>query len=100
LQLRALNSTDQRNDIERAATDMSAVARPLCEPTIDWLQNILRVRNVQMLSGDDPRCTTAMKQHNHSSDDRLIQYRGKYSRHSRGQALTISRQITIRVPHV
>jgi hypothetical protein len=30
----------------------------------------------------------AMKKHNHSSDDRLIQYRGKYSRHSRGQALT------------
>ena len=29
-----------------------------------------------------------MKKHNHSSDDRLIQYRGKYSRHSRGQALT------------
>jgi hypothetical protein len=37
---------------------------------------------------DEPRCTTAMKKHNHSSDDRLIQYRGKYSRHSRGQALT------------
>jgi hypothetical protein len=29
-----------------------------------------------------------MKKHNHSSDDRLIQYRGKYSRHGRGQALT------------
>jgi hypothetical protein len=29
-----------------------------------------------------------MKKHNHSSDDRLIQYRGKYTRHSRGQALT------------
>src|ERR1700693_895153 len=37
---------------------------------------------------DRPRRTTAMKKHNHSSDDRPIQYRGKYSRHSRGQALT------------
>jgi hypothetical protein len=37
---------------------------------------------------DEPRRTTAMKKHNHSSDDRPIQYRGKYSRHSRGQALT------------
>jgi hypothetical protein len=35
-----------------------------------------------------PRRTTAMKKHNHSSDDRPIQYRGKYLRHSRGQALT------------
>jgi hypothetical protein len=40
----------------------------------------IRVRNA--------RRAMAMKQHNHSSDDRLIQYRGKYSRHSRGQALT------------
>jgi hypothetical protein len=39
-------------------------------------------------SRSDPRRTTAMKKHNHSSDDRPIQYRGKYSRHSRGQALT------------
>jgi hypothetical protein len=37
---------------------------------------------------DEPRRTTAMKQHNHSSDDRPIQYHGKVSRHSRGQALT------------
>jgi hypothetical protein len=37
---------------------------------------------------DEPRCTTAMKKHNHSSDDHLIQYRGEYPRHSRGQALT------------
>src|SRR3981189_1859142 len=37
---------------------------------------------------NEPRRTTAMKKHNHSSDDRPIQYRGKYSRHSRGQALT------------
>jgi hypothetical protein len=29
-----------------------------------------------------------MKKHNHSSDDRPIQYRGKHSRHSRGHALT------------
>jgi hypothetical protein len=29
-----------------------------------------------------------MKKHNHSSDDRLIQYQGKVSLHSRGQALT------------
>src|SRR6476660_6860400 len=34
------------------------------------------------------RCTTAVKKHNHSTDDTLIQYRGKYSRHGRGQALT------------
>jgi hypothetical protein len=27
-----------------------------------------------------------MKKHNHSSGDRAIQYDGKYSRHSRGQA--------------
>src|SRR5216684_3725297 len=45
-------------------------------------------RNVQVRSRDEPRCTTAMKKHNHSSDDRLIQYRGEYPRHSRGQALT------------
>src|ERR1700722_14691409 len=37
-----------------------------------------------------PRRTTAMKKHNHSSDDPPIQYRGKYSRHSPGQALTKS----------
>jgi hypothetical protein len=37
---------------------------------------------------DEPRRTTAMKEHNHSSDDRLIQYHGNYSRHGRGQALT------------
>jgi hypothetical protein len=29
-----------------------------------------------------------MEKHNHSSDDRLVQYGGKYSRHSRGQSLT------------
>src|SRR6267142_2615178 len=49
---------------------------------------ILSVQNVQVRSRDEPRRTTAMKKHNHSSDDRPIQYRGKYSRHSRGQALT------------
>src|SRR5260221_12453810 len=37
---------------------------------------------------DEPGRTTAMKKHNHSSDDRPVQYLGKYSRHSRGQALT------------
>ena len=35
-----------------------------------------------------PVSTTPVRKHNHSSDDTLIQYRGKYSRHSRGQALT------------
>jgi hypothetical protein len=40
------------------------------------------------IRGRNTRRTTAMKKHNHSSDDRPIQYRGKYSRHSRGQALT------------
>jgi hypothetical protein len=43
---------------------------------------------VQVRSRDEPRSTTALKKHNHSSDDRPIQYRGKVSRHSRGQALT------------
>src|SRR5229473_3974650 len=43
-------------------------------------------RNVQVRSRDEPRFTTAMKKHNHSRDDRPIQYRGQYSRHSRGQA--------------
>jgi hypothetical protein len=38
--------------------------------------------------GDEPRRATVMKKHNHSSDDRLIQYRGKYSRHSGDQSLT------------
>src|SRR6202048_4221460 len=33
-----------------------------------------------------------MKKNNHSSDDRLIQYRGKYSRHSRRPS---SRQIVL-----
>jgi len=51
---------------------------------MDRCRNILRVPNVR----NEPRRTTAMKKHNHSSDDRPIQYRGKYSRHSRGQALT------------
>jgi hypothetical protein len=51
-------------------------------------QIILRVKNVQVRSTDEPPYTTEMKKHNHSSDDRPIQYRGKYSRHSRGQALT------------
>jgi len=37
---------------------------------------------------DESRSVTAKKKHDHSSGDRLIQYRGKYSRHSRGQALT------------
>lgn len=36
----------------------------------------------------EPRRTTASEKHNHSSGDRLIQYRGRYSRHIRGQALT------------
>src|ERR1700737_2082582 len=51
-------------------------------------KDIRRVRNAQERSLDAPRCTAAMKKHNHSSDDRPIQYRGKYSRHSRDQALT------------
>jgi hypothetical protein len=34
----------------------------------------------------EPRFTLAMEKHNHSSGDRAIQYDGKYSRHSRGQA--------------
>jgi hypothetical protein len=72
---------------------------PLYKPVIDWYENILRARMCKCAGGGKPRCTTAMKKHNHSSDDLLIQYRGKYSRHSRGQALTISRQIIIRVPH-
>jgi hypothetical protein len=49
------------------------------------VQKYLSRRSAQQ---DDLRCTTAMKKHNHSSDDRLIQYRGKHSRHSRDQALT------------
>jgi hypothetical protein len=46
-----------------------------------------------MLQADSTRgarnalCTTAMKKHIHSSDDHLIQYRGKYLLHSRGQVL-------------
>jgi hypothetical protein len=51
--------------------------------------------------GAEPRRTPAMKQHNHSSDDHPIQYRGKVSRHIRGQARTQVRgQIAIQVPHV
>jgi hypothetical protein len=49
----------------------------------------------------EPRRTTAMKKHNHSSDDRLIQDRGKYSRHSGGQSLTnITSDRNTGVPHV
>jgi hypothetical protein len=39
-----------------------------------------------LIIGGEPRFTPAMKKHNHSSGDRAIQYDGKYSRHSRGQA--------------
>jgi hypothetical protein len=51
-------------------------------------KDIRHMRNAQVRSLDAPRCTAAMKKHNHSSDDRPIQYRGKYSRHSHDQALT------------
>jgi hypothetical protein len=66
---------------------------------MDWCENILHARMFKGACRDEPRCATAIEKHNHSSDDCLIQYCGKYSRHSRGQALTISRQIIIRVPH-
>jgi hypothetical protein len=39
-----------------------------------------------LIIGGEQRFTPAMKKHNHSSGDRPIQYDGKYSRHSRGQA--------------
>jgi hypothetical protein len=39
-----------------------------------------------LIIGGEPRFTLGMKKHNHSSGDRAIQYDGKYSRHSRGQA--------------
>src|SRR3981189_1373150 len=67
---------------------MSAVAKPVCEPVIDRCQNILACEMCKCAARDEPRRTTAMKKHNHSSDDRPIQYRGKHSRHSRGHALT------------
>jgi hypothetical protein len=51
-------------------------------------KDIRRVQNAQVRSLDEPRRTTAKKKHNHSSDDRLIQYRGEVSRHCLGQALT------------
>ena len=71
------------------AVRMSAVAKPLCEPVIDRCQKIsFACEMCKCAARDEPRRTTAMKKHNHSSDDRPIQYRGKYSRHSRGQALT------------
>src|SRR6267378_2222493 len=57
-----------------------------------WLKNLDEFYLVKLhaKSGNrkSRRRTTAMKKHNHSSDDRPIQSRGKYSRHSRGQALT------------
>jgi hypothetical protein len=59
-----------------------------------------RAKSVGELQGDEPRRATAMKKHNHSSDDRLVQYRGKYSRHSGDQSLTNMRQIAIKVPDV
>jgi len=40
------------------------------------------------IKGRNARCTTAAKKHNRSTADTLLQYRGKSSRHSRGQALT------------
>ena len=71
------------------AVRMSAVAKPLCEPVIDRCQKISFACEMgKCAARDEPRRTTAMKKHNHSSDDRPIQYRGKYSRHSRGRALT------------
>jgi hypothetical protein len=36
---------------------------------------------------DEPRRAAAMKKHNRSSGDHPIQYRGRHSRHSRGEAL-------------
>ena len=79
---------------------MSAIATPLCEPVIDRCQKIsFGCEMCKCAARGQPCPTSAMEKHNHSSDDRLIQYRGKYSRHSRGQALTISRQITIQVPY-
>jgi hypothetical protein len=50
---------------------------------------------------DAPRRTPAMKQHNHSSDDHPIQYRGKVSRHIRDQARTkFAVRSQCKVPHV
>src|SRR6267154_3352314 len=59
-----------------------------CEPVVDRSGDILHVRNAGAQQRRSERSVSAMKKHNHSSDDRPIQYRGKYSRHSRGQALT------------
>jgi len=39
-----------------------------------------------LIIGDEPRITPTMKKHNRSSGDRPLQYDGKYSRHSSGQA--------------
>jgi hypothetical protein len=45
-------------------------------------------RKLSVLDRAERGRTTAMKQHNRPSDDRPIQYRGRHSRQSRGQALT------------
>src|SRR6266446_2164534 len=66
------------------AVRMSAVAKSICEPVIDRCQKTSFVCEMsKCVARDEPRRTTAMKKHNHSSDDRPIQYRGTYSRHSR-----------------
>ncbi|MDB5606989.1 MAG: hypothetical protein JWP25_3889 [Bradyrhizobium sp.] len=93
LQVRALNSTPaNKRDGRRCGSDravrISAVAKLPCEPVVDRPGNILRVRNLGAQQRRNERRTSAMKKHNHSSDDRPIQYHGKYSRHSRGQSLT------------
>src|SRR5579859_3006593 len=67
---------------------MSAVEKLPDEPVVDRSGKIPRVRNLGAQERRNERCTSAMKKHNHSSDDSPIQYRGKYWRHSRGQALT------------
>jgi hypothetical protein len=50
-----------------------------------WIGTGDAIHSIAYRAGAD---ATAMKKHNHSSDDHRIQYRGRYSRHSSGQALT------------
>jgi hypothetical protein len=56
--------------------------RPLTPRCVGGIEVAARYCN------SNERCPCSTKQHNHSSDDRPIQYRGRYSRHIRGQALT------------
>jgi hypothetical protein len=78
----------RKNGTEDAAGRGSHIAKFLDEPIIGREKISVALAMYKRAARHDLRRTTAKKKHNHASDDRLIQYRGGYSRHCPGQALT------------